>query len=752
MKPTAIALLLLGVIIFFAILYSLGMKMQLLIQEEMEVSLSPVALSLTTPYTDNPSVEFSIDVENSVACEEYCLATLRDMSDGEIVFNESVTPGKYVHELPINRRGEGQKVFSYTVNCNNVRSKICITDETDHVQTSLITVDYTLPPEEKMIKEVLETQLTTYFEDLGELDRLFKKQTLLLELLPGPELYAPEYTGELTRALNILDLWEKRNYLELEGTYDLSILVNDFSNHVDFLESRLDRYNEIVALLGIVQSEKFQDAKHFYVDRSEYSIFEDLELSASKIDDSLPDIELIDSFSRSFENDLTFALVIYDQDLESFFDDSYIFWKSHSDAQKVLGRSVQTSTNHSSYSSFCSGVFDYNEKTIVYDDLSYLNRQIIYPFLDPDGLLNNATEIYFESLLQNRPFVLEEIYEKVPRTDNNGTFNLSTITDWNNITLAKKLPYCLGNKSTQSFVSSHSLIDTNISPVVAQTFVLPDNPRECCVFGVCKPCCAQGECLENEPLIFVHGHAISKGNQPERSHTSFANIQHLLESEGYIDAGELTSGGIPPGVWGEMPSPISIRVSYYYLSYYDIGQYQIVTRKSDSIETYAIRLKELIDEVLLRTGKDKADVVAHSMGGLVVRQYIALFGDEKLDNVILIGTPNYGVEGRVKNLCSVVGSSRECTEMKAGSIFLKRLNVESNTFENGHTIIATGCDMNGEDGDGIVLARSVALPFTENHYIEGECTDALNSNLHIRMADPEYYPETYDLIKEIILS
>ena len=82
---------------------------------------------------------------------------------------------------------------------------------------------------------------------------------------------------------------------------------------------------------------------------------------------------------------------------------------------------------------------------------------------------------------------------------------------------------------------------------------------------------------------------------------------------------------------------------------------------------------------------------------------------------------------------------------------MKKLNIDSNTFENGYTITATGCDMDGEDGDGIVLARNVPLPFTENLFMKGECTDALNSNLHQQMLNPNIYPEIYDLIRNIVL-
>lgn len=54
-------------------------------------------------------------------------------------------------------------------------------------------------------------------------------------------------------------------------------------------------------------------------------------------------------------------------------------------------------------------------------------------------------------------------------------------------------------------------------------------------------------------------------------------------------------------------------------------------------------LKEKIQEVKEKSGKDKVDIVAHSMGGLVARAYIQ--GDDyqnDIDQVIFLGTPHLG--------------------------------------------------------------------------------------------------------------
>ena len=56
-----------------------------------------------------------------------------------------------------------------------------------------------------------------------------------------------------------------------------------------------------------------------------------------------------------------------------------------------------------------------------------------------------------------------------------------------------------------------------------------------------------------------------------------------------------------------------------------------------------IYLKPTIDKALKETGQDKVILIAHSMGGLVAREYIQSSGYENdVDSLIMLGTPNEG--------------------------------------------------------------------------------------------------------------
>lgn len=53
-------------------------------------------------------------------------------------------------------------------------------------------------------------------------------------------------------------------------------------------------------------------------------------------------------------------------------------------------------------------------------------------------------------------------------------------------------------------------------------------------------------------------------------------------------------------------------------------------------------LKQKIDEVKAQTGADRVNIIAHSMGGLLVKDYLKEFGKDSIDKLIFVGTPHLG--------------------------------------------------------------------------------------------------------------
>jgi pimeloyl-ACP methyl ester carboxylesterase len=62
-----------------------------------------------------------------------------------------------------------------------------------------------------------------------------------------------------------------------------------------------------------------------------------------------------------------------------------------------------------------------------------------------------------------------------------------------------------------------------------------------------------------------------------------------------------------------------------------------------SIRRSAERLGRFVDEVCARTQRDRVDVVAHSLGGVVVRYYVErLGGNKRVGRIVTIGSPHRG--------------------------------------------------------------------------------------------------------------
>ncbi|MDP3765733.1 MAG: hypothetical protein Q8R04_04405, partial [Nanoarchaeota archaeon] len=154
--------------------------------------------------------------------------------------------------------------------------------------------------------------------------------------------------------------------------------------------------------------------------------------------------------------------------------------------------------------------------------------------------LSNASSAYYSNYCSPNPFNLSEHYDDIIRLEqlNLGNFKKGNFSPRISITLAEDYPLC-------------------------------------CVFRICKRCCESDQCSKDPelyPVLFLHGHAFNKENSPEFSLDAFNKIQAKLQEYGYISAGTITPvsdySGIMEGEWGLQPRPISVKGSYYRISYY----------------------------------------------------------------------------------------------------------------------------------------------------------------------------------------
>ncbi|MFA5019760.1 MAG: alpha/beta fold hydrolase [Candidatus Pacearchaeota archaeon] len=292
-------------------------------------------------------------------------------------------------------------------------------------------------------------------------------------------------------------------------------------------------------------------------------------------------------------------------------------------------------------------------------------------------------------------------------------------------------------------------IDNETIPAV----LLKEKVPVCCYYGKCISCCDLSCSDRNYPVIFLHGHSISRTTPADYSFDSLVKIKEKLVSSGYVDAGAITVSPIKEegGLWGKVDMPFAITASYFFDTYKNAdGEFSTISSKTDSIDTYALRLKDIVELAKYKTGKQKVIIIAHSMGGLVTRRYVQIFGAENIDKIILITAPNHGIDNKVREYCGIIGSSVACSNMDEDSLFINKLNYAPTEKPEIHNIIGIGCNIEDETGDGIVKNSSQYLDYAHNYYVAGSCDELNFKYLHEEIVNPVMYPEVYEIIKRIL--
>jgi hypothetical protein len=303
----------------------------------------------------------------------------------------------------------------------------------------------------------------------------------------------------------------------------------------------------------------------------------------------------------------------------------------------------------------------------------------------------------------------------------------------------------LSNNNISDVPEKINFVQPSIIPV---SLIFSEPSPQCCLFGNCSNCCIDPSCADkNYPIILLHGHAFNKQISAENSLETFQEIQAKLETEDFLNAGSVLISPVEKKIWSEINVPATVRASYYFDLYQNPTESSVIQTKSDSLDTYALRLKDIVDTVKYKTGKNKVIIVAHSMGGLVARKYMDIFGSNSVDKLIMIATPNHGIES---SLCPVFGEALECRDMSIDSLFLNKLNYAALPTIPTYNIIGKGCSMGNTTGDGIVTKGSAYLEGATNIEVTGNCDELKLLYFHNEMLYPEEYPKVYDKIVEIL--
>ena len=398
----------------------------------------------------------------------------------------------------------------------------------------------------------------------------------------------------------------------------------------------------------------------------------------------------------------------------------------------------------------------------INDSFNNFSKKILENELEYNFLINNLSSIKqsLETLKENNfnqtqtdelNLIIEEFNTKTEQFEKSSELvrKQKIVSSLNTLNLSMFL-----NQTNETYRSNRTII-FNLEPAnisielinVSVNLSLPENKKICCLKGDCSFCKTQ----ENYPIILLHGHNFNVDISADNSINLFDELQKKLENLDYLDAGELylyEATREDPGILGMINKPIVIRASYYFDFLSKPEGYKSVQIKSENLDTYSIRLKEIIENVKYETQSPKVIIIAHSMGGLVARRYIQIFGNDSVDELILINTPNKGITGKTSSYCSIIGALQECEDMDSESLFINKLNHEKSDSIKTINIVGKGCSMDLGDGDGIVLKDNAVLDskIAQNFFINGSCSGV--DLLHSSVLDIKQHPELFQIINE----
>ena len=117
--------------------------------------------------------------------------------------------------------------------------------------------------------------------------------------------------------------------------------------------------------------------------------------------------------------------------------------------------------------------------------------------------------------------------------------------------------------------------------------------------------------------------------------------------------------GCNGGYWSRLAARLKGEgVSYMALDMEPIGA---------GIDEYAPQIEAALQQLCAATGKPKAVVVGHSMGGLAARAHVRAFGSGRVARIITVGTPHHGTA------LAKLGPGLNARQMQRGSPWLVEL-------------------------------------------------------------------------------
>jgi hypothetical protein len=628
-------LIVVGIILLLIILFFVTksyLYFRYLIGNDFVISLNADKTNFFLNHNEEDKVIFESQIYTNFFCSANCHSKFIDLSSGKTLDEKKfyLKPAmQNIQEFYIysDKFGSGQDLYRFEIKCTSIKTAFCKTSGEEKSKNILITLDYDLNEEEKILKQKYKENISFGITEIN---------------------YLENYLSEFK---------------------NISLKLSEFNNSINFSEE-IENVSKSINLLN----------------ESYFNLKKDWENN----------------------NYLFLEKEIYNS------EEGLIVLKKNFD---LLNNAIQELVLENNY---------------LFDNLTYA-REKLEEFKNKNVSFNETLEI--NSLIMEFNEIIEdkinysEIYQFISKIEN---------------ILFEEEPCCFASEKINNFNLS-KIYFIEIKNNFSINFSEPAS--NCCFLGNCSSCWNSHPNL-NYPIVFVHGHSFNHKVSAEYSFDTFEDLQEKLEEEGYINAGTIISVSREEKIFGKLNYPMSFVASYYFDIYKNDESTKIIQTKQDSIDTYAIRLNEIIKEIKSETGKNKVIIVCHSMGGIVSRRYLQIFGEESVDKIIILGTPNHGISEKIYDYCKLFGSSRECDDMKSDSLLINKLKQDVLEIPV-YNIIGVGCDMGGEDGDGIVENKTAYLSYAKNYYVNGTCPNTFKF-LHLDFVYPDKYPEVYEIIKEAL--
>ncbi len=793
-------ILFISLILFISILLLISgtkswLYLNLLLGNDIILKLDVDKRDINILHGQNDTVKFEAKVTTNPFCNSICTYSFIDISNNNILEEDQFklrpgSPFEKIYFLKPNIKGEGLLLYRFDMECNGIKNFFCHTHEEPSTRSILITLYYDLNEEEEKIKQEFKEKtdnLLFRFNNLQNEQNTFENISSQLDILlfEDETINNQEKLDILTQEFKDLQkLWDSQEYYnlleELKKTdEEITETENIFEEYDKTINNIVLKYNSLVddftnirikldgmSSLFITDNKTFIQINEFVEDfnqaTDEFKIKSNLNNKEVIVQDIDNSVNLLKS---QLETTIRKEVLIKEMELDINYDSLCLIIGNCSNHPSISERANQS---YFDMGKTCSKIQELNKT------FSLLNESLYQDYLNENYSESHDFWNNISQKLKNiKNDIVIDYLEKNPENQINTEIIEEILTeeqeiiteDYNglNITLALFMELISKKPGICNIVNETllTLVEVDINQVVIDKpketsldIIFKEHVPECCFLKKCKDCCITEDCNNNNsyfPVVFLHGHSINEGTSAEYSLEGFNKIQKKIEQDGYLNAGTITlfSGtDSPQGIWGLPQIPLTIRASYYFDVFKQPENYIVVQTKSENIDTYAIRLKDLIDTIKYKTGKPQVNIVAFSMGGLVARRYIQIFGIESTNKLIMIGTPNKGIVGNILDYCPITGEKLECRDMNSESLFINKLNSGPLPNIPIYNIVGTGCKMGKNQGDGAVLEENAYLEGAENFIINGTCSTT--KPLHLKLRDIDLYQKVYYIIIEAL--